>query len=283
LRKHAVQKQRQKSKKEDHGGGVQMKRILFFSIMTLIVFALGGCKGHITVDEAYNAIRPVKQLELPDQVVDNLVVEIANVADQSSSYKNRVDLFLNDYPIDPDWLVSNVQNKYVYKFRLRPGYYQIRAQYYAYIGWGEDSYKIISEDMIRVQHDKQTVVSADIVKKPNGEPVNKTMYFASRMENLDASSSEAAGGSLQEESTVHESDPASPAVTLQINTVPEHVQIIIDDKVVGQSPLRTPVKRNADHIVQASVDGYRTKTIFLDTAKLKGKDVYHVIAELEKE
>jgi hypothetical protein len=261
-------------------GGDDMKKALFFSLMTLVVIMLGGCKGHITVDEAYNSLRPVKQLELPDQVVDNLVVEISNVADQSSSYKNRVDLFINDYPIDPDWLVSNVQNKYVYKFRLRPGYYQIRAQYYAYVGWGEDTYKIISEDMIRVQHDKRTVVSADIVKKPNGEPVNKTMYFTSRLDDLNAGSSENIDNST-EAATPHQDN--SPSITLQINTVPEHVQIIIDDKVVGQSPLRTQVQRNEDHILQASTDGFRTKTIFLDAAKLSGKDVYHVIAELEKE
>jgi hypothetical protein len=254
-------------------GGNNMKKVLIFGVMTLMVLVIGGCKSHITVDEAYNALRPVKQLELPDQVVDNLVVEIANVADQSSSYKNRVDLFINDYPIDPDWLVSNVQNKYVYKFRLRPGYYQIRAQYHAYIGWGEDAYKIISEELIRVQHDQRTIVAADIVKKPNGEPVNKIMYFTSKVVNLDASSADNSGtssGSLQ-------------SVTLQINTVPEHVQIIIDDKVVGESPLRTQVSPGMDHIIQASTDGYRTKTIFVDAAKLSVKDVYHVIAELEKE
>jgi len=264
-------------------GGDKMKKALIFSVMTLIIFVIVGCKGHVTVDEAYNAIRPVKQLELPDQVVDNLVVEIANVADQSSSYKNRVDLFINDYPIDPDWLVSNVQNKYIYKFRLRPGFYQIRAQYHAYIGWGEDAYKIISEELIRVQHDQRTVVSADIVKKPNGEPVNKTMYFTYKVENFDASLPDDSGNSSQKETTDREPAGSSQSVTLQINTVPEHVQIIINDKVVGQSPLRTQVSRGADHIIQASTDGYRTKTIFVDAAKLNGKDVYHVIAELEKE
>ncbi len=249
-----------------------MRRILFALVSIAAAAMMFGCKGRVTVDEAYNAIRPVKQLELPEQVVDNLVVEINNVADPRSSYKNRVQLYLNDRPIDPDWLVSNIQNKYVYKFRLRPGYYKVRAVYIANIGWGEEEYPIVSEDLIRVQHDKRTIVSADIVKKPNGEPVNRTMYFTTRTVDLN------------EESPVSaESDESSPQIHLQINTVPEHAQIILDDKVVGQSPLRIPTSRFSDHVVQVSAPGYRTKTAFIDAGKLKSGNVYHVIIELEKE
>lgn len=257
-----------------------MKSTLVFGLTALLVISLLGCKGRITVDEAYNAIRPIKQLELPDQVVDNLVVEISNVADQNTSYKNRVELFINDHPIDPNWLVSNVQNKYVYKFRLRPGYYQIRAKYIAQIGWGEDDYQIVSEELIRVQHDKRTVVSAEIVKKPNGEPVNKTMYFSARLENFDEKASEYSGTA---ETSERERNVTSASITLQVNTVPEHAMIILDDKVVGQSPLRTLMLRSTDHILQASADGYRTKTIFIDADKLRGKEIYHIVAELEKE
>ncbi len=252
-----------------------MKKYIIGTMCIVSVLFLFGCKGQVSVDEAYNAIRPVKQLELPDQVVDNLVIIIENVADESSSYKNTLDLYINDHKINPDWLVSNVQNEYVYKMRMRPGYYEIKAFYNAYVGWGEDKYQIVSEDLIRVQHDKRTVVRADIVKKPNGEPVNRTMYFSAKLEDLDAKSS------------FSKSTPSSTAVgdmiTLQINTVPEHAQIIVDDKVVGQSPLRYDVSRSDDHIVQISAEGYRTKTKFIDRTKMGTRDVYHVVQELEKE
>ena len=257
-----------------------MKRIALFSILISGILILIGCKGSVSVDEAYNAIRPVKQLELPDQVQDNLVVVIENVADEGSSYKNRVDLYINDRKIDPNWLVSNVQNRFIYKFRIRPGYYEIRAEYHAYIGWGEDSYKIESEELVRVQHDQRTIVTAEIVKKPNGEPVNKTMYFVASQEGFSGSSDSGF-------ETPADRTPSQPQtgelITLQINTVPEHAQIIVDDKVVGQSPLKYDVSRNEDHIVQISAEGYRTKTRFIDRAKIGSKEKYHIIQELEQE
>lgn len=250
-----------------------MKKSITYSLFALIaITVLVGCKGRVTVDEAYHALRPVKQLELPDQVEENLVVIIENVADEGSSYKNYVELYINDHPIDPDWLVSNVQNDFVYKFRLRPGYYDVRANYFAYIGWGEDKYEIKSEEFIRVQHDKRTVVTAEIVKKPNGEPVNKTMYFDSKLEELSASPVQT--------SSIVESPVISKSITLQINTVPEHAQIIVNDKVVGQSPLKYEVDRNTDHIIQVSADGYETKTKFVDHTKFGSREVFYVIQEL---
>ncbi|MBN1464186.1 PEGA domain-containing protein [candidate division KSB1 bacterium] len=254
-----------------------MKRYLAGALLVLAALWL-GCKGQVTVDEAYNAIRPVKQLELPDQVEENVVIIIENVADPGSSYKNRLDLYINDHKISPDWLVSNVQNDYIYRLRMRPGYYDLKAYYYAYVGWGEDKYEIKSEELVRVQHDKKTVVRAEIVKRPNGEPVNKTMYFTAKLEDF------------AEKTTEHQRQSESPGeqrvsdtVMLQINTVPEHAQIIIDDKVVGQSPLRYEVSRSEDHILQISAAGYRTKTKFVDHAKVGSRDIYHVVQELEKE
>jgi len=161
-----------------------MKKLVLFLLVLAGLLLVYGCKGSISIDETYNTIRPVKQLELPDQIKENVVIMIKNVADQSSSYKNRVELFINDRKINPNWLVSNVQNTFVYKMRMRPGYYKVKARYYAYVGWGEDKYDIVSEELIRVQHDKRTIVSANIVKKPNGEPVNKRMYFKTKLENI---------------------------------------------------------------------------------------------------
>ncbi len=253
-----------------------MKKYKIAALFLVSMILLIGCKGQVSIDEAYNAIRPVKQLELPDQVDENLVIIIENVADESSSYKNTLDLYINDHKINPDWLVSNVQNKYVYKMRMRPGYYEMRAFYNAYVGWGEDKYEIVSQDLIRIQHDKRTVVTAEIVKKPNGEPVNKTMYFSAKLEELGSTR----GYGQQKKNP---SPAVDDMITLQINTVPEHAQIIVDDKVVGQSPLRYQVSRSSDHIVQISADGYRTKTKFIDRAKMGSRDVYLVVQELERE
>ncbi|MBN1559178.1 PEGA domain-containing protein [candidate division KSB1 bacterium] len=255
-----------------------MKRYLSGALLLLAAWLLVGCKGQVTVDEAYNAIRPVKQLELPEQVEENVIIIIDNVADEGSSYKNRLDLYINDHKINPDWLVSNVQNEYTYRLRMRPGYYDLKAYYYAYVGWGEDKYEIKSEELMRVQHDKKTVVRAEIVKRPNGEPVNRTMYFTARLEDFSAPTT-----ARQRRDEPQKLPQISEVVTLQINTVPEHAQIIVDDKVVGQSPLRYDVSRNEDHIIQISAAGYRTKTKFVDHAKIGNRDVYHVVQELEKE
>lgn len=254
-------------------------------LMTLIIVT--GCsKGHLTVDEAYNELRPVKQLELPEQISENLVVIIDNVADEGTSYKNRVELFINNKKIDPDWLVSNVQDKYIYKLRVRPGYYKVKAYYYAYVGWGEDRYEIESNELVRVQHDKQTTVSCTIVKKPNGEPINKTMYFDVTQDDFEAPQKQSA--TLKMDKTVVKSSLQNKPrpldmVTLQINTVPEHAQIIIDDQVVGQSPLRFNVDRRTDHIVQISAPGYQTKTKFIDRSKFGHTKSFYLIQKLEKE
>ncbi|RPI00217.1 MAG: PEGA domain-containing protein [Calditrichaeota bacterium] len=252
--------------------------ILTVSMLTVLI----GCKGHITVDEAYNALDPVKQLELPDQIQENLVVVIDNVADESSSYKNRIELFINDYPIDPNWLISNVQNRYVYNFRLKPGYYSIHARYYAYVGWGEDQFDLVSEELVRVQHDKRTILSTVIAKKPNGEPVNKITYFKQTREDLSTLN---IYSETQEEFKANRQGPglAEKEITLQINTMPENCQIIVDDQVVGQSPLRTLVNKASGHVLQISAAGYTTKTIYLDSSKFKGKNIYRLVIELDKE
>lgn len=255
-----------------------MKKFRFGFLLILGIYFLIGCKGNVSIDEAYNAIRPVKQLELPEQVEENFVVIIENVADEGSSYKNRIDLYINDYKINPDWLVSNVQNTYEYRMRMRPGYYELKAHYNAYIGWGEDKYEIKSEDLIRVQHDKRTVVTAEIVKKPNGEPVNKTMYFTAKLEDLKSPSAKET-----KQRPMPDQPKIGEKIALQINTVPEHAQVIIDDKVVGQSPLRYDVTRHEDHIIQISAPGYKTTTKYIDRAKMGTQSVYHVIQELEKE
>jgi hypothetical protein len=158
-----------------------MKKLIysFLSTAVLAVFILlNGCaSSKITVDEAYKSLKPVKQLELPEQVENNLVIVLENIADEGSSYKNRIDLFINDKKVQPNWSVSNVEKTYTFKLKVKPGYYKVRADYYAYIGWGEDKFPIETKDLVRVTHDARTIVKCKIAKEPNGEPVNKKMYF----------------------------------------------------------------------------------------------------------
>lgn len=259
----------------------EMKKLLC-ALTMLMLTVLISCKGHITIDEAYNALDPVKQLELPDQVQENLVVVIDNVADESSSYKNRVELFINDHPIDPNWLISNIQNRYVYNFRLKPGYYTVHARYYAYVGWGEDQFELMSQELVRVQHDKRSILSTTIAKKPNGEPVNKITYFKQTMEDL--STPNIYSETQEEFKASRRGDGiAEKNITLQVNTMPENCQIIVDDRVVGQSPLRTIVDKTSGHVLQISAEGHTPKTIYLDSSKFKGKEIYRLVIELDKE
>lgn len=164
-----------------------MKALLYFmSIISIfgLLIIIGCTGGTLSVDESYAVLKPVKQLELPEQVSENLIVKVSNVADEGSSYKNYLELFINGKKIQPNWAVSNVQRTYVYKLRLRPGYYKVRAKYYAYVGWGEEKYPIESQELVKVLPDKKTILTCDIQKEPNGVPVNKKMYFKKKIEPL---------------------------------------------------------------------------------------------------
>jgi hypothetical protein len=148
----------------------------------VLIFLFGCSGGKLTVDESYSELRPVKQLELPEQIKDNLIITLDNVADEGSSFKNRVELLINDRRIEPNWLVSNVENTFTYKLKVRPGYYDVKAFYYAYIGWGDNKYKIEAQELVRVSHDQCTRLTCEIAKKTNGEPVNKNMHFKATFE-----------------------------------------------------------------------------------------------------
>jgi len=266
-----------------------------------LAIILAGCnRGQVSVDETYAAMRPLKQLELPDQVTDNLVIIVSNVADQSSSYKNYIELEINDRKVRPNWDVSNIENTYTYRLRLRPGYYKVKAHYYAYIGWGEDRYPIETEDLVQVTSLQRTVLTCNIVKRPNGEPVDKKMYFKTQNEPFDTSligpsvaqpvAAEPAAKPADAPTVVQAPPAVVPSVqtvaetiALQINTVPEHCQVIVDDQVVGQSPLKIAVQRNSDHVLQAAAAGYRTGFKVIDRAAFTGKDQLIVILELERE
>jgi hypothetical protein len=84
-----------------------------------------------------------------------------------------------------------------------------------------------------------------------------------------------------------QSTPEQPApdrvgkIALQINTVPIHCQVIVDDKVMGQSPLTVYVDRYSSHVVQIFRDGYEEKTKVLDRQFFGTDATYLLIEKLE--
>ena len=165
---------------------MSLARFISFCFLAALTATIIGCagSGKLLMDETYSALKPIKQLELPEQIENNLVVKISNVADEASSYKNRLELYLNNRLIEPNWLVSNVQNTFIYKMKLKPGYYEVKAFYYAYVGWGDEKFRIESQELVRVTPTTRTILTCPITKKPNGVPVNKKMYFKVKTELL---------------------------------------------------------------------------------------------------
>lgn len=282
---------------------IKLIRFLLSSLIIASFVLLNGCaSSKITIDEAYKILKPVKQLELPEQVDNNLVIVLENVADEGSSYKNRIDLFINDKKVQPDWAVSNVEKTYTFKLKVKPGYYKVRADYYAYVGWGEDKFPIEIDDLVRVTHDARTIVKCNIAKEPNGEPVNKKMYFKIESKPFDFQQTKTIQSTISAKPNrpqvkrlrkrpIPVEEPQPPvkirpkknSVVLQINTIPEKTKIILDDKLVGQSPLRIVADRTTDHVLKLAASGYKTSIKYLDQAIFGDEEIIHIVQELERE
>lgn len=70
-------------------------------------------------------------------------------------------------------------------------------------------------------------------------------------------------------------------IALQINTVPIHCDVIVDDKMVGQSPLTVYIDRFSNHVVQIFREGYEEKTKIIDQHLLGHEAIYLLIEKLE--
>lgn len=150
------------------------------ALLLIGLFVLAGCSGQkkINVDETYLKLKPAAPLPevLTKKQPHNLIIHIGNVADMSSSYKNRLQLYVNDHLIRPNE-VSNVKSNYHYALRLQPGFYDVKAVYYASTGWVEKSFDIIPRDRVMVFEDKQTILNVVLQKDSWGAPVDKVTYF----------------------------------------------------------------------------------------------------------
>ena len=153
-------------------------------VITLILTMLSflACAGHqkIKFDETFLRIKPAAPL--PEAVAKkqpvNLYVQVENVADLRTSYKNHLDLFVNNFLIVPEQEITNITSDYTYRLSLQAGIYKVKALYYASTGWDEKSFKILPRDeQVMVFPDKKAVLKVTLKKDSWGAPVDKVTYF----------------------------------------------------------------------------------------------------------
>ena len=158
-------------------------RKLALPIFVIMMLIMIGCSGtrRIKQIDSFLAIKPAAPL--PEFVAKkqppNLIIEIDNVADERRSYKNYVELFINNkFLILPKGEITNVKDRYSYHLALQPGIYNIKAIYYASTGWQEKGFKIIPRDeKVMVFPDKRAILKVSIEKDAWGAPLDKTSYF----------------------------------------------------------------------------------------------------------
>lgn len=149
-----------------------------------------GCAGYQTIkhDETFLRIKPAAPLPeaLAKKQPVNLFIKIENVADMRTSYKNHLDLFVNNYLIVPEQEITNITNDYTYRISLQPGIYKVKALYYASTGWEEKAFKILPRDeQVIVFPDKKAVLNVTLRKDSWGAPVDKVTHFEVSYEPID--------------------------------------------------------------------------------------------------
>jgi hypothetical protein len=70
-------------------------------------------------------------------------------------------------------------------------------------------------------------------------------------------------------------------IQLQINTDPVYCDVIIDDQMVGQTPISIWVDNSISHVVQIKKDNYRTVMRLYDAEDLRTRDKLILIERLE--
>jgi hypothetical protein len=70
-------------------------------------------------------------------------------------------------------------------------------------------------------------------------------------------------------------------LTLQINTTPSGADITIDDRYVGQSPLKVTVTANQNHVVQIARTGHQEVMKMIDVKELQGQSMLQLMVKLE--
>ena len=271
-----------------------------FAILVFVPIILSSCMGpkKLTTDQTFLNLQPVEQLPIYDleSVPINFEAIIENVADMSSSYKNRAAFYINDHLIVPDEEITNVQSKYIYRLKLQPGIYNIRGEYYALDGFAERTFQIKPQTKVMVQPEQITKVYYNIEKNWDGTPLHDKMLFTVSYTSLTK---------MKEKLKVVEEKTAPPQqkiqrrakrpghvrilpvpdkndrmITLQIKTAPSNADVLIDNEFIGKSPLRVMVDRTNDHEIQISKRGYEEVIKYLDRNKFGNEKTIHLIQKL---
>jgi hypothetical protein len=75
--------------------------------------------------------------------------------------------------------------------------------------------------------------------------------------------------------------PSRGTLTLQINTSPSGADVIIDDRYLGQSPLKVTVTADQNHVVQISRAGHQEVVKVIDAKELRGQNLLQYLIKLE--
>jgi hypothetical protein len=75
--------------------------------------------------------------------------------------------------------------------------------------------------------------------------------------------------------------PSAGTLTLQINTSPSGADIILDDRYLGQSPLKVTVTANQSHVLQISRAGHQEVVKVIDAKELQGQNLLQYLIKLE--
>jgi hypothetical protein len=75
--------------------------------------------------------------------------------------------------------------------------------------------------------------------------------------------------------------PPGRTLTLQINTTPSGADVTVDDRYLGQSPLKVTVTAHQNHVIQISRNGYQEVVKTIDAKELRGQTALQLLMKLE--
>jgi len=280
--------------------------------MLIILGLIAACSGgKMSTRVASQKLKPVETLPEREQsqMPVNLTIKVGNVADAASSYGNFTELFINGKAIAPENPENNLKPSYRYDLRLQPGVYDVEAKYHVIGFWKERVFSLRTDEPVKVLPGQRTELTIDLDKDSRGFLRQKKNQFTIRYATLDEPVFRRVAGPKMEivepvrdvvaskQPEIVEVRPKAKdtpviierppvirreSVTLQINTMPIGADIYIDDRFVGQSPVRVVVTRNEGHVVQISRKGFQEHLKVLDAGDLSGRKDLQIIVRLEK-
>jgi hypothetical protein len=255
-----------------------MIKVVVAGLILLVVAGCGGSQKGIVGDTATNKVKPLKQLEVGEVYTSvNLIVRARNIADFSYSNKNRFELFVNDKRIHPKNSIDNATSNYTYELKLQPGYYKVSGNYFWHDGWRERKTKVQAQELVRVGQDRQTVLDIEIPKDWRGIVKDDELFFHVSYKSFFEEETE----EVTPQQVAQPVETPAERVRLQINTDPSYCDVIIDDRMVGQTPLGVWVDNSTSHVLQLRKENYRSIMRILDVEELQSTEKLIFIDRLE--